>query len=901
MPDGPQESSPDYDGLVMRLVDEALSRPPEERERYLRGSCPDPKVFNEAWNYVQWDERMKDFLVDPLLPSVHDQTPAEPRDPLDDSALPLFPPGAPLGVYRIEVLLGTGGSAQVYRAFDPRLGRQVALKVFAAGTVTKRFQDRFIQEARAAAGLSHPNIAVIYEVGQAAGTCFIALEYIEGETLRSKMKAAKTPLAELLGYLRQTAAALAKAHAKGIVHCDLKPDNIMVTREGFVKVLDFGLAKLIEQYKDAGPHGEQPSTTSGQTTAPLQHTGRVEGTLGYMSPEQAEGKTDLDERSDLFSFGCILFEAATGRQPFRGSPGESVVRTMHRLLYEPAPSLSELCPDAAPSLQRIVDRCLKKDPALRCPSMKEVDQDLERLLQEMQNGQAVIPASGSQSSVVADFPGDLGRHLRPPRRRKWAVPAVVAAFAILTGSIVHNPLPPARPLSSLAVIPFVNAQNTPGGDYLSDGISEALINALAHLPDLKVIARSSSFKFKGERIDLRQAARLLGVQVLVTGRVAEAGGQFRITAELVDGSDGTQIWGAHYSPTHSELPGMGATISREIAGRIRSKPTQTEQATLTKVAKVKPEAYELLLRGRYHMRLHTPETSVKAMSYYQQALAVDPGFALAHAELAHVYRLLGGSAILSSRDMMPKAEAEVHRALSADPNLAEAHAALGDIKKDRWDWGGAEAEYRRAIELSPNLPAARKGLAINLSITGRHDQAISEIQRARELDPLGVPTAVDSAAVFYNARRHAEALDVLKRALDFDPSAPAIWTWIGLVNGGTGQFVRATDAFEKAMALGDGSTATQCYYAHSLARSGRRQEALQILQRLRQPGQFVSRAALAAAYLGLDERERALQELEAAYAARDPLMQYLKIESHFDTLSSEPRFQAICAKVGLPR
>ncbi len=763
-------------------------------------------------------------------------------------------------VSHFEVLekVGKGGMGAVYKARDIRLHRVVALKFLSTSLVdSPAVRERFLHEGRALSALNHPHVATVYEVDEIDGVPFLALEYLPGGTLRSKIAAAngRLPLAGVLQWATELAEGLAHVHKHGVVHRDVKSSNVMFDSEGRVKLTDFGLAKMTS--------ADEPS-----------RNGTVAGTVGYMAPEQLEGM-HADHRSDLFSFGVVLYEAATGKMPFAGA---STRETINKVLTATPVAATRLRPELPAAFDEVVNRLLRKLPGDRYESADEVARDLRALSAE---------CSGASSTV------DL-----PVRRRsrRWWIAAALAA-----GAVAYLRWHPATATPSVAVIPFVNASNTPESRYLSDGVSEALINALAQLPDLKVIARSSSFKFKGEGIDVRRVARMLGVQALLTGRVAEMEGRLRITAELVNGADGTQIWGAQYSSGISNLAAVEREITGEVARRLRSKLTQTERTRLAKAINAKPEAYELFLRGRYHVRLFTPDDSMRAVSYYQQALAIDPGFALAHAELAYVYRLLGGSAILNAQDMMSQAEAEVRRALAADANLAEAHAALGDINKDRWDWAGAELAYRRAIELNPNLAAARTGLAIYLSIAGRHDQAISEIRTARELDPLGVPTAVDAAAVYYNMRRRAEALDILKRALDVDPAAATAWTWIGIVNGGTSQFTRATDAYEKAIALGDDSTATLCYYVYSLARSGRRQEALQLLQRLERPGPFVSRAALAVAYLGLDQRERALQELEAAYAARDPLVQYLKVESHFDALSTEPRFQQIRAKIGLPR
>ncbi|MBI3680211.1 MAG: protein kinase [Acidobacteria bacterium] len=870
---------------VERLYHSARERETGERVHFLQRACHgDATLQRDIESLLAKDACGDGFLDHP------------PAELLGACTAPLFTPGAQIGAYRIEELLGIGGSAKVYKALDPRLGRYVALKVLTPDTVNQGLRERFVREARAAAGLNHPNIAVIYEVGEAGETCFIAMEYVEGETLREKLQAPGTALSELLGYLRQTAHALVRAHAKGVVHCDLKPENIMVTREGQAKVLDFGVAKLIGRYKSENPASEFVSWPAGRMIPrEPRTTGWVGGTWGYMSPEQAGGKKDLDERSDVFSFGCLLFEAATRQLPFLD---ESLARTFQNLLHEPVPRISELCPGGPRGLESIVDRCLEKDPATRYASMAEVERDLGNLLEAEGAPLPVRMVTPSDDTCVSKR--TQRRDLILAALRKWAVPVAAALLAIISVAIPYFRWYPASKPPSIAVIPFVNALGTPQSEYLSDGISESLIHALAQLPDLKVIARSSSFRFK-EQIDVRQVARTLGVQFLVSGRVAEGGGRLRITAELVSGADGSQVWGAQYNPTISDLAGVEAAIAREIAERIYSRLTRSEREKLAKGAKVNPEAYELLLRARYHMRLYTPESRRQAVSYYQQALALDPGFALASAELASAYRYLSGSAVARAAEMLPKAEASARRALAADADLAEAHAALADIKKDQWAWASAEREYRQALRLNPNLANAHVGFAIYLSVMGRDEEAIAEIQGARKLDPLGLPTAVHVAAVYYNARRYSQALDALKAAVDLDPAAPAPWTWIGIVSGGSGHFAKAVSAFETAIGWGDNTAATQCYYAYSLARTGRRDRAIEILHQLEHSDAFVPPSALAVIHLGLNEKERAIQTLQAAYAVKDSMLQYMKVESHLDSLHQDPRFQELAAKLGLPR
>jgi serine/threonine protein kinase/TolB-like protein/tetratricopeptide (TPR) repeat protein len=788
-------------------------------------------------------------------------------DPVDAPSLPdreLLTPGSALGPYKIVEWLGSGGSGDVYKAFDPSLDRYVALKVFANTAFTQDDRSRFIREARAAASLSHPNIATIYEVGEAERSCYISMEYVDGETFRQKLNEPECPLHERLAYLLQVARALEKAHASGIVHCDLKPDNIIVTRDGQVKILDFGLAKLVEGYRR-----DRAQAAPSAVVLPFasDHDGRIEGTVGYMSPEQVEGTAPLDARTDVFSFGCMLFEAIAHRLPFWH---ESVMRSLHSLLFDPTPRLSDFSDDASPELQAILDGCLEKDPARRWPGMEDVRQRLE----------GVLDTAGRERD-----------------RTRWAWPAAIAA-AVLAGVVVWQWPQPAP--ASIAVIPFVNAQATPDSAYLADGISEGLIHSLAQLPDIKVIARTSSFRFAKDTLNVQEAARTLGVRALVTGQVAEANGRLTITAELIDGEDGRAIWGAEYSPSLADLADVQGQISHEIARRVQSQLTPTEERKLAKGSSVHPDAYALLLRGRYQMWLYNPASTQKAASFFEQALGIDPGFASAHAELANTYRRLGGAGILKPAEALPLAEQAALRAIAADDELAEAHAVLADIKRDRWEWDAAEHEYRRAIALSASLAAARQGLAISLSLMGRDEEAAAEARRARELDPVGLSSAIDTAAVFYNVRKYKEALDVLKSATSLDGFAPAIWTWIGIVNGGSGRFAEAIEAFEKSGTLGDNTAATRCYYVHALARAGRRRQALDVLDTILKSNAFVPPSSLAIAYVGLDQKDRAFELLEAGFAAHDPLLQYVFVESHLDALRTDSRFARLATKLGLP-
>ncbi len=486
-----------------------------------------------------------------------------------------------------------------------------------------------------------------------------------------------------------------------------------------------------------------------------------------------------------------------------------------------------------------------------------------------------------------------------PVSRRQLVMGLAASIAALTIAAAAMRMVPAKDDPALAVLPFVNESATPEGEYLADGVTEGLIHALAQFPNLRVITRGSSLRLK-QSSDARAAARKLGVRFLVSGRVLEAGGRRKIAVALEDAAQGTNVWGVQYDVSGPDLAGLEITIAYQIAEQAGSKATESARQRLSKSTRVKPEAYEMLLRGRYQIRLYTPASRQKAIGYFEQALALDPQFALAHAELANAYRLLAGGGIADPAESLRQAKAEAQRALAADADLAEGHAAMADVLKDLWDWAGAETEYRRAIDLNPNLANAHMGYGILLSIRGRYGDALTEAAKVRQLDPIGIPGAIHAAAVHYNNRRYAEAIAELDRALRLDPSSPSPWMWKGMVYGGSGAYGEANRAYRKAIELGDDTAATQCFYAYSLARSGDRDHALAILARLDASRRFVPVTALAVAQTGLGNHDQAIALLQSAYSRADPILQYLKAESHFDSLQHSREYTQLAAQLGLP-
>jgi serine/threonine protein kinase/TolB-like protein len=556
-----------------------------------------------------------------------------------------------LSHYRIVSKIGAGGMGEVYLVEDTRLHRKVALKILPAELAANQDRmHRFNQEATAAAALNHPNIAHIYEIGEADGMSFIAMEFVDGETLREKIHREKSELKVLLKHLLQVAEGLAKAHASGIVHRDLKPDNIMITRDDYAKILDFGLAKLIEATAQK-PEGGLGSSEIATAMLPVQRStpGVVMGTVGYMSPEQAQAKP-VDQRSDIFSFGCILYEAATGRKAFAG---DSIIDTLHKIIYEQAPSITDFNPSASPELQRVIRKCLAKEPEKRYQTIRDTANDLEELLEEMKGvseiGRSVSPSvsattSGTMKSTndrmraestasVAPQPSSSAEYIVSGIKQHKVAVAIVFLVLVVGASGLglylhaHNT---EVAIDSIAVLPFENQNRDPNTDYLSDGVTESIINILTQLPNLRVIARSSVFRYKGKETDPLAVGKELGVRAVLAGRIMQRGGNLIISTELVDVRDNKQLWGEQYERKASDLMSMQRDIAGQIANNLRLKISGEEHNRMMKHYTENPEAYQLYLKGKFYWNKRTEESLKEAAEFYQQALEKDPNYALAY-------------------------------------------------------------------------------------------------------------------------------------------------------------------------------------------------------------------------------------------------------------------------------
>ena len=837
-----------------------------------------------------------------------------------------LPPETQLGRYQIRNLLGAGGMGQVYLAQDTSLNRKVALKVLPADlAVNQDRMRRFKQEATAAASLNHPNIAHIYEIGEANGLNFIAMEYVDGVTLRDRIRNEDVDLAKLLRVLQHVAEGLAKAHDAGIIHRDLKPDNIMITSDGHAKILDFGLAKLLEPQTTSG--SEEPTILQPHSTP-----GLILGTLGYMSPEQAQGKTkEIDHRSDIFSFGCILFEVITGRKAFAG---QDQIDVLNKIIREPVASLSSYNPSAPSDLQRIVRRCLAKDPEQRYQDIKDVAIELKEVRRELQERgvETTVPPVSSASSEAQTVlqSGFTRAQSRPPtaespvsastrassaefivseiKRHKTAALigiALVLIVGIATTFGIRSYLHAANTevaVESIAVIPFANEDKDPNSEWISDGLTESIINNLTQLPNLKVIARSSVFHYKGRETDPIAVGKELGVRAVLTGRLMHRGDTMLISAELIDIRDNKQLWGDKYERKLADMLSVQREIAREITNNLRPTLSGVEQSRMDKQYTANAEAYQLYLKGRFYWNRRTGADFQQAIPFFQEAIAKDPNYALAFTGLADTYALIAVYTNAPAREVMPKAKEAALKALALDDNLAEAHASLGQITEYYdYDFVTAEREFRRAIELNPNYASAHQWLAEHLCAVKRYDEAMVEIHRALELDPMSVIINRTLGDVFTDRRQFDEAIQQYRKTLELDPNFPSAHFFLARAYEAKGNYDEAVKEYSVYAGVGANrdilTKATEVYKT-----SGWKAYLQFNLDQLveKSPERRFPAFLIAMFYAKAGRNDEAIEWLEKGYEERDFRMTKLSGTYEFDNMRSDPRFRELLRRIGLP-
>lgn len=896
---------------VKEILDAAIQHPPNERAAFLSAACSDEALYHEVESLL--DSYESAFLEKPAVGEFVE---------MPANAHPQVTEGQRISRYRIISLLAVSGMGEVYLAEDTSLGRKVALKLLPASFIQDEDRlRRFEQEARVASGFNHPNIVTIFEVGQIDSIHFIATEFIDGETLRQRMVSETLGLREALDIAIQVANALAAAHEAGIVHRDIKPENIMLRSDGCVRVLDFGLAKLTGQ-------PTLSLTPEVLTIAAVNTDSGLVGTVRYMSPEQARGHT-VDARTDIFSFGVLLYEMITSRPPFAGETTSGLIAS---ILQKEAPPLANYLPGASTELQAVVSKALRKEKEERYQTATDLLVDLRRLKQRLESeaeiGHRLEPhenssevkavATGGEHYGVAtavetrdatfvDSTPNAAYPLKTIKLR-WPVALIaLTAFVVMAAFFAYSRYRPqggrasidsAVNIRSVAVLPFTNATGNPDMEYLSYGVSDSLIDNLSQLPGVKVIARSSSFKYKGKEGEPQDVAKVLGVDVIVAGHIAQLGDNLLISVELVDARDKTQLWGEQYNRKATDLLAIQSEISSAIAGKLRLHLTIGEHQQLAKRENVNPQAYEMLLRGRYFWRMGGTDNRKKAIEFYQQAIAIDPAYALAYAELSASYESLVNNNLLDPKEGLPKAEEAARKALELDEGLAEGHLALADIKLNAWDWAVAEREIKRAIELNPNLAQAHIKNAYYLNIQGRREQAIAETERSRELDPLA-PRANEAFTLgLLAAGQNDRAIEAAKKMLELDRSNPDLHTLLGYTYAATGQYREAIVEYQEAIKLGDDSPDAQIYLGATYAKAGEREKARMILKRLESGKKYVSPVGLAILHDAVGDREQAFALLERSYADHDQQLIWLGGRD-FESFRSDPRFANLMRRVGL--
>jgi serine/threonine protein kinase len=812
------------------------------------------------------------------------------RDALEAATYPLL--GETVSHYRILDGLGGGGMGLVYRAEDLKLGRQVALKFLpeeSAGDPAALV--RFEREARSASALEHPNICPIYEFGEHQGQPFLVMQLLEGQTLGELIAHSASgnppfPLDNLLDLAIQIASGLEAAHAHGITHRDIKPANIFVTKLGQAKILDFGLAKhsglqTPEEDSHASPGRENQSPQTATISFPallLSHTGVAMGTAGYMSPEQIRGEK-LDARTDIFSFGLVLYEMATGQRAFAGETAPVLRAAI--LNHAPTP-VRKLNPEIPLKLEQLIHNALEKDRQLRCQHVSDLRAQLQRLKRH------------TESTAIE-------------RRKLWAVlAACLLAIALAALAIWYRRSDSTVQIDSIAVLPFTNVSGDANSDYLSDGITESLIASFTHVPGLKVKSRNSVFRYKGKAVDVQKVGSDLGVAALVTGRVTQHGDTVEVRAELTDLRDSTEIWGQHYNSNSADIIPLQQKIAGDIAGKLRSKISASEKQQVINTGTQNPQAYDLYMKGRFSLNKRTLPDIATAISYFNQAVAKDPGFALAYSGLADAYSVLPGHGDTPNENY-PKSNAAARKALQLDPALAHPHAVLGanEMQYD-WDFAGAEAEYKKAFELDPNDATAHQWYAGGIAVIGgREQEALAEINRAQQLDPLSPVIRAQAGLVHIMARRFDEAIAVCTKLANDNQTFAVVHAYLAQAYWGKRMYPQVIEEWKLYGQLSGNRNESEFASAmeqgfRSAGWKGALGKGIEARQAQRNTA-YSSAYRIAQSYADLGNKDQAFRWLNTAYRERDLYLLGLKTDFLLDPLRSDPRFADLVRKVDLPQ
>ncbi len=882
---------------IEELFHAAADLAPRERKSFLDEKCgADAELRAEVDSLLAFESTPGHFLDgSPEALAAEMFTPGE---------LPGGFVGKTIGHYKIERLLGIGGMGEVYLAEDVRLQRKVALKLLpdAFSSAEDRL-ERLVFEARSASGLNHPNILTIHEIGESEGKKFITAEFVEGKTLKELISTHPPGLIPALEIAVQVASALVAAHAAGIVHRDVKPDNVMIRPDGIVKLLDFGIAKFIEPES-----GSRESHRPDNGNRPK----IIVGTPDYMSPEQATGK-DVDVRSDVFSFGAVLYELLTGKRAFGGENSHDTIRAIAD--NAPAP-LAELVPDVPPAIAATVEKCLAKSAGDRYQSMKDVLNDLQKAkrildLQTLESRNGTFNGSSEadhiEKVIVLDRPRWNSR-LRAPAT--FVGGAFIVLLLALAGMIGYRFLVTPARISSVAIMPFANESGNPESEYLSDGMTENLIRSLSVIPDLSVKARSTVFTYKGKHTPPATIGSELNVDATIVGRMTQDGDKLKLDIELVDTSTQAVIWSANYERRNSELALLQRDMTRDVSVRLRPALTSDDQSRVAQSYSLNSEAQRLYLMGRFHWNKRNVRDFQRAAQYFEQAITKDPNYALALTGTADTYALMPLYGAYKPKDYIPKAKEAALRALELDQNLAEAHASLGYIKYSYdYDWDGAERELEAALGLRPGYATARQWHAEFLAFKGRTDEALDEISIALEFDPFSLVINRMKGNILGFAKRNDEAIAQLNRTAELYPDSPIVRFNLGEAYAAKGMHEEAIEQYLIGFKL-DGRKSyeirryenafkfkgMQGFWMEYLASLITLQKALE--ESDDDPAYF-DYESLAYAYAATRNKEKAIENLYRAYDVRDPSLITIKTSDVYDFLEDDPRYVELIRKIGL--
>ena len=849
---------------IEELYHDARAHAPAERQALLAEVCAaDEALRREVESLLAFDEQASGFI----------------EMPPDDIAAGLLGAGQAramlgrtLGHYQLGALLGAGGMGEVYRARDTRLDRDVAVKILPEHLADNaEALRRFEREAKAVAALSHPNILAIHDFGTEQGMSYAVMELLEGETLRARLRGGALAWRAAVEIGLAVAEGLATAHAKGIIHRDLKPENIFLTTAGVVKILDFGIARV---KRVVSPAAQPLISTAIETTKP----GMLIGTLGYMSPEQVCGE-EAEAPSDIFSFGCVLYEMLSAQRPFACA---TAAETIAAVLKEEPPAMAATGREIPSGLERLIRGCLEKQPSARLQSARELALGLKAM--DGHETQQLLPVQARA-------------------RWHWAALLGAAAVTLLLGVLAWLNWAGWREaaIDSLAVLPLAGANSDEQTEILSDGISESLINSLSQLPQLKrVIARSTAARYKGKEVDPGKVGQELNVRAVLIGKVISRGDDLIVEVELVNTADGARLWGGQYPLKLAGVLAVQAEIAKQISEKLRLRLSGAEQKRLTKRPTENTEAYLLYNSGRYHWGKDTKEELEKSIELYNQAIALDPNYALAWAGKADSYASLSGN-YLSSKEAMPRARAAAQKALELDEALAEAHAALAWVKAFYdWDWAEGEGDFKRAIELNPGYARTHNGYGVLLVYLGRFEDAQAEMNRARELDPLSPFVQVGTVWPVLFARRYDQAIEQLHKITALEPDFSNTYLNLAWAYEWKGAHAEAFAPLDKAQSL-DNYWWIVAARGYAYAQTDQRDKARQALAELQERAkrEQVSGYGLAVIYAGLGEKDQAFAALDRAYQERDEILLELNVGPFLDSLRTDQRFTDLLRRMNL--